>query len=84
MKDHAMLVNFCWNIRHLRRVHKLTQREMADILGISVGKLGKIERMEPGVKIHCGILCRACDYFGYTADELLYENWKLSLIAMTR
>ena len=79
MKDNGMLANFCWNIRHLRKVHNMTQKEMAEILGISAGMLGRIERMKPGVQIHCGILCRACAHFGYSADELLYENWKESL-----
>ena len=65
--------HLCKNLRHLRKVYNLTQKEMAQILGISVGKLGRIERCEPGVKITADLLCRACDRFDRSADELLFE-----------
>ena len=68
-------INFCQNLRHLRKVYTMTQEEMAGILGVSVNTLGKIERCEPAVRIHCGMLCRVCGHFRISADELLLENW---------
>lgn len=67
--------NFCQNIRHLRQVHNLTQRQMAQLLGISVNTLGRMERCEAAVRIHSGILCRVCDCFDVSSDALLRENW---------
>lgn len=68
-------LNFCQNIRHLRKVHLLAQREMAQIIGVSVGTLGRIEHYDPSVRIHCHMLDRICNYFHISADSLLFENW---------
>ena len=66
--------NFSQNIRHLRQVYTLTQREMAQILGISAGTLGRIERGGT-VRIHSGMLYRICDHFRLSVDAILCENW---------
>ena len=68
-------INFCQNLRHLRRVHRLTQKEMAQDLGISVSKIRRIESEDPSVRINSSLICQVCDRFGYTADAILYENW---------
>ena len=68
-------LNFCPNMRHLRKVHLLTQKEMAQIIGISVGTLGRIERCDPSVRIPCTMLDRVCSYFHVSSDSLLFENW---------
>ena len=67
--------NFCKNILYLRRKHHLSQKEMAAILGISIGRLRRIERGEDQTRLHCGMLCRVCDYFALSADKILHENW---------
>ena len=67
--------NFCQNLRHLRKVHDLTQREMAEIVGVSVNTLGRMERCENTVRVHCAMVCRVCDRFQISAGELLLENW---------
>ena len=67
--------NFCQNLRHMRKVYKLNQKEMAEILGISVEKLRRIEKCDPNVRIYAVHLCRACDYFQKSCDEMLFENW---------
>ena len=72
--------NFCQNLRHLRKVHNLTQKEMAGILGISVSTLGRMESMDEKVRINCRILCRVCDHFGYSTDEILRQNWPRMLL----
>lgn len=68
-------INFGQNLRHLRQVHGLTQKEMAEILGISVSTCGKIERCDSTVRIHSGRVHRVCDYFDISADDILRQNW---------
>lgn len=67
--------NFCQNLRHLRKVHNLTQREMARIVGVSVNTLGKLERCAGSARIHCEMLCRVCVHFHIPVNEMLLENW---------
>ena len=53
----------------LRRGRNLSQRQAAADLGISQALLSHYETgaREPGLKF----VCRACDYYGVTADYLL-------------
>ena len=53
----------------LRRERKINQRTAASDLGISQALLSHYENgaREPGL----GFVCRACDYYGVTADYLL-------------
>ena len=53
----------------LRRERGLSQRKAAADLGISQGQLSNFENgaREPGPDF----ICRACDYYGVTADFLL-------------
>lgn len=69
------VINFCQNLRHLRKVHGMTQKEMAQILGISVKRLSKMDNCDPHVRINTAHLCRVCDYFHLSSDEILFENW---------
>ena len=68
-------LNLCQNIRHLRKVHLLTQREMAQIIGISVGMLRKIECGCPTARISCAALYQVCKHFHVSSDAILFENW---------
>lgn len=38
------LLNFCRNVKYLRKAYALSQKDMAQICGISVSALRKIER----------------------------------------
>ena len=67
--------NFCQNLHHLRQVHGMTQKEMAAVLGISVGTYGRLERGDPTVRIRSGRIHRVCDQFGVSVEEILYQNW---------
>ena len=53
----------------LRREKKISQRQAAAALGISQALLSHYENgaREPGL----AFVCRACDYYGVTADYLL-------------
>ncbi len=56
-------------LSRLRRERGLSQRQAAADLGLSQAQLSHYETgaREPGL----GFLCRACDYYGVTADYLL-------------
>jgi len=69
-------INFCHNLRYLRQVHDLTQKEMAGILAVSVSTYGKMERCDPRVRIQSGRICHLCDYFGISTDEILRQKWE--------
>ena len=56
----------------LRRARNISQRQAAGELGISQALLSHYETgaREPGL----GFVCRACDYYGVTADYLLCRS----------
>ena len=60
---------FCQKLSALRRSRGITQRQAAADLQISQALLSHYETgaREPGLPF----ICRACDYYGVSADELL-------------
>lgn len=60
---------FCENLARLRREKGVSQRKAAGDLQISQALLSHYENgaREPGL----AFVCRACDYYGVTADYLL-------------
>ena len=61
---------FCSNVRYLRASNGLTQKEMAKIMGISVGSLRKIERgILPGISWQ--VILRLNEYFMLPIEMLL-------------
>lgn len=60
---------FCENLARLRRERGVSQRKAAAELHISQALLSHYENgaREPGL----AFVCRACDYYGVTADFLL-------------
>ena len=61
--------NFPETLSALRKGRNISQRQAAADLGISQALLSHYENgaREPGL----GFVCRACDYYGVTADYLL-------------
>ena len=61
---------FCNNIRLLRRVYRLTQKDMAKVLGISVHSLAKLEQgiLPPHISSEVLIYINYC--FGITPDRM--------------
>ena len=61
--------SFPQNLSALRREKNISQRAAAADLGISQALLSHYENgaREPGL----GFVCRACDYYGVSADYLL-------------
>lgn len=60
---------FSVELRRLRRENKLTQKEVADILGISQQQENRFELGENEPKIE--YLVKLADYFGCTIDYLV-------------
>ena len=62
-------LQFCANLSRLRREKGVSQRKAASDLNISQALLSHYENgaREPGL----AFVCRACDYYGVTADFLL-------------
>ena len=62
-------LQFCVNLSRLRREKGVSQRKAASDLNISQALLSHYENgaREPGL----AFVCRACDYYGVTADFLL-------------
>lgn len=69
-------MNFCKNVLQLRIGRGLTRKQMAKYLNISTSKLRRIECCDPKTRITAQLLCRVCDLFGYSSDELLYDTVK--------
>jgi len=67
-------IKFCKNLCYLRLVYGLSKKKMAEILGVSVSTYRKIERCEDSVRLHCGMISRAREYFQISADELLMQE----------
>ncbi|MGI6013566.1 MAG: helix-turn-helix domain-containing protein [Oscillospiraceae bacterium] len=64
-----MTPSFCHNMSALRKSRGLSQRQAAADLDISQALLSHYENgaREPGL----AFVCRACDYYGVTADFIL-------------
>lgn len=62
------------NIRHLRELHELTQRELGSIVGVSDKA---VSTWENGIKTpRMDALKRMADYFGVTVGDLLADDAK--------
>lgn len=71
MPDETWKSTFCQTVRRLRREHHLTQKEMAQIIGIGLTSLRKIESGIYPVRLNVYHLCRIAEYFSLTANEIL-------------
>lgn len=73
--------SFAQTLSALRRQRNLSQRAAAADLGISQALLSHYETgaREPGL----GFVCRACDYYGVTADYLLCRSQRPDAAAET-
>ena len=62
------------NIYYLRQEKGVTQKEMADILGVGVTTLRKIEKEDTSVRINGSMVCRVCNAYELSADVILRED----------
>ena len=57
--------NFCINVRSLRLLHKLSQKEMAQALGIGVKNLRKLEAGEIPPRLGTAVLLLSITVLGF-------------------
>ena len=62
--------NFCTNMRSLRLLHKLSQKEMAKALGIGLKSLRKIEAGEIPPRLSTDVLFAIHNRFGIRISNL--------------
>ena len=66
--------NFLSNLKYLRRQHHLTQKQMAQILGISITTWRKIEQGIMPPRLSSLVVYRAADAFGIAAIKLFSKT----------
>ena len=71
MKKHLEILYLGQRIKRIRAEQKISQKEMAHILGTGVGTLSKIEHGILPSRLSCEILFRIQDQFGIQPKELL-------------
>lgn len=70
MKKTNEFLYFSQHVRRIRREQKITQKEKANRLGISVNTLSMIERGILPPRLSCEILFRMQDQFGIQPKDL--------------
>lgn len=70
MKDSNEYLYFSQHVRRIRIERKMTQKEMADRLGIGVRTLSRIERGILPRRLSCEILFRVQEQFGICPQDL--------------
>lgn len=65
---------FCKNIKRLRETERLTQKEMAERLGIGVSSLIKLEKGILPPRLTCEILFCIQRRFGIPPEKMFTEN----------
>ncbi len=68
--------NLLYNIKWLRLQHGLTEKQMAEILGIGVGSLRKIEKEELPPRLSANIVFEVQNYFGIKAKDLFCAKFE--------
>ena len=63
----------CKNISYLRKTHDLSKKEMAQLLGISISALNRIEQGELPSRLSISILFRIQTHFRVSPFEELEE-----------
>ena len=66
--------NLLRNLNHLRRQHHLTQKQMAQILGISITTWRKIEQGIMPPRLSSLVIYRAADAFGIPTSTLFSKT----------
>ena len=77
MSNNQDILNFCRNIRCLRKIYKLTQKKMAEILGCSVRSVSMLEHDKMPQMLSTSVIWEASRYFHISPAELFIpiERW---------
>lgn len=73
METTEMLCFFCKNLKKVRKKNKLTQKEMAKILGIGVVSLSAIERGKVPPRLKVDIVIKIHQNFGILPSEIVKD-----------
>ncbi len=68
--------NLLYNIKWLRLRHGLTEEQMAEILGIGVGSLRKIEKGELPPRLSVNIVFEVQNYFALKPKDLFCAKFE--------
>ena len=68
---HSKAMIFGGNIKRLREQHKLSKKQMAEIMGVGTKTLTSIENGVIPPRARADIILKICDYFCINAQELL-------------
>ena len=64
----------CKNLRYLRKRNGLTQKQMADILGVGIGSIREMEKGRIPRCFRVGALRRLCEYFQISGDDIVFKD----------
>ena len=73
METNEMLCFFCKNVKKIRKKNKLTQKEMAKILGIGIVSLSAIERGRIPPRLKADIVIKIYRNFGILPSEIVTD-----------
>ena len=73
-ENQEQLLNFCDNVRLLRRRAGLTQKEMAKRLGVGAVSISMLEKGTVPKRLSCEVLFRLALEFGASPTDLLKKR----------
>lgn len=72
METDKQLTIFCRNLRYLRQKHGLSKTRMANILGVGINTLNRLEQGTASPRLGSSVLYNAGVYFNLKTDDLLH------------
>lgn len=72
MENEKQLTIFCQNLRYLRQKHGLSKTRMANILGVGINTLNRLEQGVASPRLGSSVLYNAGVYFNIKTDDLLH------------
>lgn len=67
---------FCTNMRNLRKVRGMTQKEMAQALHISIGYVRRIEQGDVPIGLTCDVFYYIHRVFGVYPSQVVSEHFE--------
>ena len=67
--------NYLYNVKSLRLHHGITKKQMAKILGISIGSMNKIERGTMPPRLSVKIIINIYNYFCLLSEEMFTRKF---------
>lgn len=74
MKKETEITLFCENIKALRKINKLSKKDMAKLIGIGTKSLTLIENGRLPPKLGCDVLFKIQKEFGIAPQTMFSKN----------